>query len=691
MNQKSELPAPRFMHHELRKPGVIHLIHRGFLLTERRFFCIIGYSRTIICNGLWLLRLRTTATIIAGKAPKGDFLRIVTSELVLVGRQRVFGDISMSNRKTIPAVLAAILFLFSAAFAQTLEGNWNDFLHFTEIGRFDLAKGYAQAILDSNPEPVELLSLSEANRRGYTLLQRVIDTAPDPEQVELSKKVLNIIDEGLFIRRADPKIIVEEVKRLSTTTRGWHIAVKRLQNAGEYAIPFMLDAIADRSRENEWPAIKRALPHIGRDAIRPLAAALQTDNLAVKTEIVKALGEIKYPQAMPYLKHIIEKEDSLDLRGTAKQSVRQIDPAALRISAAQLFLELAQNYYYHAESLAPAEDAPFANIWFWDPEAKRLTRERVDKGYFNELMSMRVCEWALKADPEFGKAIGLWLAAYFKAEAANVDMPNYFGQRHAKPFVYATTAGPEYLHQALTRGIKDKNAYVALGAVEALAVTAGEKSLLYRLGASQPLVQALSFNDKAVKYSAAIAIAEAGPKQAFPESKLVVQNLAEALGQDEAPSRVDSNVWNPELADSYAVRAASAMLSLADTRNRVIDLSYGKNALMSATNDKRPDVQILSGQVLAYLRNPDAQRSIAAMALADTNTMFVRVRAFNSLAVSAKLFGSLLDDNMVDAIYSLVGSTDIDDGLRSAAATAFGALNLPSEKVKDLILDQAKS
>ena len=54
----------------------------------------------------------------------------------------------MFNGKTAAAILALTLFVVSAGFAQTLEENWNDFLHYTKIGRFDLAKGYAQAVLD---------------------------------------------------------------------------------------------------------------------------------------------------------------------------------------------------------------------------------------------------------------------------------------------------------------------------------------------------------------------------------------------------------------------------------------------------------------------------------------------------------------------------------------------------------------
>jgi hypothetical protein len=297
---------------------------------------------------------------------------------------------------------------------------------------------------------------------------------------------------------------------------------------------------------------------------------------------------------------------------------------------------------------------------------------------------MRSCEWSLKADAGFGQAIGLWLAAFSKAESTGLDMPSYFGTGHADASVYATTAGPEYLHQALARAIKDKNAHIALCMVEALATTAGEKSLLYRIGPTQPLVQALSFDNKAVRYSAAIAIAAAGPKENFAESKLVVKNLIEALEQkDTEPNTIDAN--------SYALRSAEIMLALAQTRNPVINLSAAQEALINATKGKRAEIQVLACRTLAYLNSPEAQRAIAAMALAEDNPKDIRLSAFYSLAVSAKINASLLDDEKIDAIYSLVGSKESDPQLRSAAAAAYGALNLPSQKVKDLILDQAKS
>ena len=597
----------------------------------------------------------------------------------------------MNYRKSgVTALL--VLFLAMTAFAGDIEDNWNDFLHYIKIGRLDLAKGYAQAVLKENPDPVELLAISEQNPTGYSILLRVVETADDKELTDLAGKILAVIEKGKFARRANPKTIVQEVQRLaSSTARGRLLAIKRLGNSGEYAIMYMLDAMADTTDKDELSNLIWGLARIGRSSIRPLVAALQTNDIAIKAEIINALGKIGYPQSLAYLKYVVENDKSTQLRKMAAESIKKIDPAALNISSAGLFYRLAENYYYHVESLSPAEDAAFANVWFWNEDMSRLYRKDVSRKYFYELMAMRNCEWALRADERTGEAVSLWQAAFFKAESASMPMPDYFGGSHPSAGVYATTIGPEYLHPVLARAVRDKNAFVALGAIEALATTAGEKSLLYRLGAVQPLVQALTFDDRAVRYSAAIAIAAAGPVETFAERYLVTKNLAEALGQNSpADTGNSTGKWDSSLADSYALRSAQVMLKLVESGNKVIDLSNARSSLISATGDSRKQIQILSSRILARLSSPDDQRAIARMAVDRTNAMDVRIAAFNSLAVSAKFNANLLEDETIDEIYSLISSEKTDADLRSAAAAAFGALNLPSGKVKNLILDQAK-
>jgi len=589
----------------------------------------------------------------------------------------------MRHKSSLIWVMLAGLLVCPALYGAELEENWNDFLHYTAIGRFELAGSYAEQIIESQPDPTLLLDLSEKNQEGYRLLLKI--HADSDELREVSGKVLDLIEEGRYIRRTDPKIISQEIQRLSTTIKGRIAAEQRLKNAGEYAVSQMLAAMADPDRKNELAYITEALPKIGRPAIRPLVAALQMQNVAVKVEIIRSLGKIGYYEPLAYLKYEIETTDSEVIRTQATAAIERIDSGALKIPAAELFFRLGENYYDQDDSLAAAAEYDFANVWFWDAGKQTLIRREVNKEYFDELMTMRVCEWTLKADAAAGKAIGLWIAAFFRAESVGEPMPEYFGAGHTDAMTYATTAGPEYLHQALERAINDKDAFVALGVVEALAVNAGEKSLLVRLGTEQPLAKALSFSDRKVRYSAAIAFAEANPVNGFVGSDLIAENLAEAvLGQD-----IDE--IGPEVAQNYALRAVGAMYKLAVVRNKIVDLSTAMPALIEVTQKSSPQMRVLAAGVLAHLESPQAQRAIAAMAMDEQSDNSVRIAAFGSLALSAKINANLLLTEQIEVIYGLVSSTETDANLRSAAAGAYGALNLPSEQVKNLILDQSKS
>ena len=150
----------------------------------------------------------------------------------------------LKTKNLVLTVILASLFI-SNIFAETLEENWNDFLHYTKIGRLDLAKGYAQAVLDSNPDPVELLTLSQQNRDGYAILLQVKDTTNDDVLADPATKVYKVIERGRFVKRTDPLIIIEEVRRINTTERGRMTAVRRLQDAGEYSIMYLLDAMQE--------------------------------------------------------------------------------------------------------------------------------------------------------------------------------------------------------------------------------------------------------------------------------------------------------------------------------------------------------------------------------------------------------------------------------------------------------------
>ena len=122
--------------------------------------------------------------------------------------------------------------------SNSLENDWNDFLHYTAIGRFDLAQGYAQKLINADPDPVKVLELSEKNPDGYRLLLK-IHADSEPLQ-DVSGQILDIIEKGRYILRTDPRIINQEISRLSTTIRGRIAAEDSLRNSGEYAIQMLI-------------------------------------------------------------------------------------------------------------------------------------------------------------------------------------------------------------------------------------------------------------------------------------------------------------------------------------------------------------------------------------------------------------------------------------------------------------------
>ena len=148
--------------------------------------------------------------------------------------------------------------------------------------------------------------------------------------------------------------------------------------------------------------------------------------------------------------------------------------------------------------------------------------------------------------------------------------------------------------------------------------------------------------------------------------------------------------FDPQLADLYATAAAEVLNRLAVSRNAVLDLKAAEAALIEATRDARKPIQTAATETLAHLDSMAAQRAITALGLDEQVEQPTRLMAFRNLAISAKMYGNLLLGEQVQGIYRLVCSQQADPELRNMAAEAYGALNLPSDQISQLITDQMK-
>ena len=440
------------------------------------------------------------------------------------------------------ALVAGLLWPVPSTWGQPPDENdtdiqtrqyWGELMHYALIGRLDMAEQYGRALLELEPDPVILLELAESDR--YANSYRHLALIQEQQGLQdVIATLLKLVEEGRFLQRIDAERIAAEVKRLSSTTRGRMLAMRRLKDSGQWAVPVMIEALRDQTRTDEFAVISHALPQLGQAAVNPLVVVLQQcRELNVRLIVLEALGKIGYHSAAPYVREIIENEPSdLELKNAALTAFRGIDPRDkwAGMEADRMFEQLAADYYNHLSSLAVPANQDYANVWFWN-DRDGLTMEKVDRDVFDELMTMRCCEDAVRLNPGRSTAISLWLSAFVRFEAEGHDQPDYFGDAHADAGTYALTAGPEYLHRVLARALENRNRPVALAAITALRRNSGQQSLLYEVQGRQPLLAALRFGDREVRFSAALAIAGSLPSGEFDQSEQVVPILAEALRQ----------------------------------------------------------------------------------------------------------------------------------------------------------------
>ncbi len=690
---------------------------------------------------------------------------------------------------------------------SAVENYW----HYGKIARYDLAAAEGKKILDAKPDPETVLSTFEAvaAERKDNLDQWLLRWQGVDPMKDVTTQIVQLVSEGYRARRSSPAFIKEQLDRLGVNERAYGLATTRLRESGELAVPFMIDILRDPSKKAQQPVVRRALRDLGRYALNPLVAATEMKDWDTLTTVVGVLGDLGYDAAAPYVARLIESKETpgavkaAAAEAFARLSINQSEPAR----ASDLFYALAEKFYYDKASISADNRYPSANVWYW--EQSGLVRKEVPPAIFNEIMAMRACEYALKLGGERSDdALSLWLASNYKREAElpegakDATRPENYPPGH----YWGVEAGANYLEVALGRAIKDRNSAVAFRAIRSLQEIIGQSNL-FAAPAGQPLINAMQFPDRQVRFEAAFGLAAALPQTDFEGSQRVVPLLAEAIGQtgqasvlvvmptqdaanklvdtlksadgyavagatsaesaismantlpavdvivvsdeigpgnvdqlfnmasdnarlagaarlvitksnaslyeprkvnepllstttandaaglkpaiEEARKKAGSLPMDPTVATQYATRAGELMLKLGINRNQVLSLAPATQTLLAALSDARPEIVKLSGQVLALINDKNAQAGLLAIATEEKVADDVKISLYKSLATNAKFYGNTLDATQVQSLEKTVaGATNLE--VRSAAAEARGALNLPADQAKTLVVEQAR-
>jgi hypothetical protein len=692
-----------------------------------------------------------------------------------------------------------------AAADQTLQQNVENFWHYTSIARYDLAAAEVRQMLTREPLEVYNALRAEAGRRGNTLDVNLFlaNKSAIPEMHDSMTELMTKVNQARQNLAHDPAEIARNIQILNKGPRYHMDAVEHLRISGEMAVPIMLSDLRDPTMADLHGDILDALGELGREVLNPLVAAtMMSNDPTTLIAVSQVIGNIHNPEAAPYLLRVMQDPNTSEsVKVSLAVSLAQlgVDP---RTPAGDAFFDLAQRYYYNTATITADIRSPVASVWTWADD-KGLMHADAPQGTFNDIMSMRSAEMALKLGTAKDSA-SLWLAADNKRE---VDLKP--GEKPSDVYADAPAdyfngrMGTRYVNNVLSRALRDQNAALAMKVIKSLQEMVGPSNM----GESSPLVDAMNYPDRLVRFEAAMALGSALPQAPFVGQQQVVPLLSEAVAQTGignvlilAPSesvqadlegalkaygvktglsaastlaesaklpsidvillteeddlgqvrelfnaaaanprlrraakvvivRSKASAWyrtalgdpthtlyvttsaggdalvkdiedarkrtaglplDEKSAADYSLRAAGVLTKLAVNRNPVLDLSAALDTLLEGLNDKRPDNAKSAASVLGMLDSKVTQPALLSKAVDDKTSDDLKIAAYKALATSARTFGDRLEGSQVVNLRK-AASAEKTPEVRAAAAEAIGALNLPPEEIKPLILDRGNS
>lgn len=526
------------------------------------------------------------------------------------------GHVQAQNQPTAPAKPVATP--ADLASDATVEDLFKDFLHYARLGQFTMADSHAKALL-VHPElkAVTVMELAHKDPEAIATLLIIIKNSTISESAQ---RVLELIDKGEFERRQDSERIAANITLLGGNPQQEATATKHLIDSGEYAIPPLVKTLIQQNKSPIRSRIVTALPKLGKAAVNPLVIALAVESNDVRQDLVYALGEIGYPQAIPYLRKVQADAKAFpETKTAAATAISRIESLVGRTfpgSVPEMFLDLADRYYREDESVRADPRNEQANVWYWDAGDQGLKAVVVPRKIFGPVMAMRCSEEAVLIQNDNADAMGLWLAANIRREhrlGLNVEIgePEEAGEEDAtrpkvfpRALYFTQAAGPMYAHRVLQRAVQERDSAVALGAIAALRETAGASSLVGPEDFKQALSQCLRFPDQMVRIKAALALGSALPRESFADAQFVVPVLAEALSQSgkQQVLIVDEDQGNANRIT--AIMRAGGRDVIAETGfDRAMQKARAEFQIVSAiflsTDLREPDVTSALGQLRA--------------------------------------------------------------------------------------------
>ncbi|MBN9117699.1 MAG: hypothetical protein J0I06_00760, partial [Planctomycetes bacterium] len=401
-------------------------------------------------------------------------------------------------------------------------------------GKYDIAGIFLDQFLKSDPSDADFLELQK--QYGTTVF-RMLRTVPKySDDPATEKKIRDNIEE--LNKRADAvaaKVLYDKdrvakyIRNLGESYEEKVYAQQELRRTGEFAVPFMIDAVRTAGAREDlvangvietisiiegpstagWVAAIDVLP---ADRLSSVLGAL-----ALRRDALELVSNAQ-TDFTPYLWRFLSrdpKDVSPELRKSALALLNRLYPG-IKADTRRPEVELtaiARKFYDHKGRYLGAKTNPDGSptvvpLWVWDEKTQKLTKlPEVPVGQAEEYYGLRYARWALDSKPEYEPAQSLILA--LAAERA-VERSKAGNLATAEPETYRllSAAPSNVLVDLLVRGLGEKRTPLVLAMVQVLGDRADRTAAMPLGGADKPspLVKALAYPDPAVQFAAAAAL-----------------------------------------------------------------------------------------------------------------------------------------------------------------------------------------
>lgn len=409
------------------------------------------------------------------------------------------------RRNLAPTALALALFAApAAAQSSDLARLFNEGLALLEQGQEAEALATFQRALALDPSSDEAYELYRSTEQEVWLRLLVREG-----QFEIvAKRFIDMADLGR-IERLDDRDAIRELltalKDAPTPVERRQIVASLRARHGEYAVPYMLGALAERSEEPYRVLVMLSLAEMGSAAVPPLVEALESTDAFQARNVAITLGNLGDPRAAGSLAWVAaDATRPDDVRRAAQQALEKVAPGWTGAAAAQLVAEGDQYLNDDDRVLAPYQFSQV--VWNWG--GGELAHVAVPAPMYGEEMAKKSFHRALEADQNDLDALaGLVRASV--AQNYELGLIALAGgdvaaqsELAAQGLLTAFTSGPAAMERALERALADNDVSAAI----AILRTYGRASA----APSPAMLAALGYGVGQVREEAAIAIAHAG-------------------------------------------------------------------------------------------------------------------------------------------------------------------------------------